>query len=112
MAVTAAVPRNVLTNGLGRWRRTMYNVSQYDRMHQITVYLLGWGEQRKSDLFPSASALCPNARMTTTSLLSARMALHFASTLPILTHSLTHALSHRKQFLGVCFSFTHTSLCG
>jgi hypothetical protein len=53
----------------------MYNVPQYDRMHQITVYLVGWGgDQCKSDSFPSASALSPNARMTTTSLLSARIA--------------------------------------
>jgi hypothetical protein len=55
----------------------MYNVSQYDRMHQITVYLLGLGgaAQRKSDSFPTgASALSPNARMTATSLVSARIA--------------------------------------
>src|SRR6267154_5868550 len=51
-----------------------YNLSQIDRMHQITVSLLGWGEQRKSNSFPSASALSLNARMTTTSLLNARIA--------------------------------------
>ena len=41
----------------------------------------------------------------------------FASTLPVLLFLplLTHALSplaHHKHFFGVCFSSTHSSLCG
>ncbi|KAI0246237.1 1-3-beta-glucan synthase [Lactifluus subvellereus] len=33
-----------LTNALERWRQAMDNMSQYDRMRQIALYLLCWGE--------------------------------------------------------------------
>ena len=49
-------------------------MSQYDRMHQTSLYPLAGENQRKSDSFPRASALSSNARMTITALLIARIA--------------------------------------
>ena len=33
-----------LTSALDRWRQAMHNMSQYDRLRQIALYLLCWGE--------------------------------------------------------------------
>ena len=33
-----------LDNALNRWRQAMNNMSQYDRLRQIALYLLCWGE--------------------------------------------------------------------
>jgi hypothetical protein len=36
-------PRESLTSALEHWRQAMNNMSQYDRMHQIALYLLSMG---------------------------------------------------------------------
>lgn len=41
-----------LTSALDRWRQAMNNMSQYDRMRQIALYLLCWGEAAQVRFVP------------------------------------------------------------
>ena len=41
-----------LTSALERWRQAMNNMSQYDRMRQIALYLLCWGEAAQVRFMP------------------------------------------------------------
>lgn len=41
-----------LTGALERWRQAMNNMSQYDRMRQIALYLLCWGEAAQVRFVP------------------------------------------------------------
>jgi 1,3-beta-glucan synthase subunit FKS1, domain-1 len=41
-----------LTSALERWRQAMNNMSQYDRMRQIALYLLCWGEAAQVRFVP------------------------------------------------------------
>jgi 1,3-beta-glucan synthase len=41
-----------LTSALERWRQAMNNMSQYDRMRQIALYLLCWGEAAQVRFIP------------------------------------------------------------
>ncbi|KAK7680380.1 1,3-beta-D-glucan synthase [Cerrena zonata] len=49
-------PKNVheksLNSALDRWRQAMNNMSQYDRMRQIALYLLLWGEAAQVRFVP------------------------------------------------------------
>jgi hypothetical protein len=50
--VAAIIPRKSLTSALERWRQAMNNMSQYDRMRQIALYLLCWGEAAQVRFVP------------------------------------------------------------
>lgn len=41
-----------LESALGRWRQAMNNMSQYDRLRQIALYLLCWGEAAQVRFVP------------------------------------------------------------
>ena len=41
-----------LTGALERWRQAMNNMSQYDRMRQLALYLLCWGESAQVRFVP------------------------------------------------------------
>ncbi|KAG6889590.1 1,3-beta-D-glucan synthase [Termitomyces sp. Mi166 len=41
-----------LNNALERWRQAMHNMSQYDRLRQIALYLLLWGEAAQVRFVP------------------------------------------------------------
>src|SRR4051812_28853326 len=42
--VKGAGGKKSLDSALNRWRNAMNNMSQYDRLRQIALYLLCWGE--------------------------------------------------------------------
>ncbi|KAJ7216464.1 1,3-beta-glucan synthase [Mycena pura] len=44
----------VLNTALERWRQAMHNMSQYDRLRQIALYLLIWGESAQVRFCPEA----------------------------------------------------------
>ncbi|KAG6849623.1 1,3-beta-D-glucan synthase [Arthromyces matolae] len=45
-----------LNNALDRWRQAMHNMSQYDRLRQIALYLLLWGEAAQVRFVPECLA--------------------------------------------------------
>lgn len=47
-----------------RWKTRMNRMSQHDRVRQIALYLMCWGEATRSVLCPSVSALSSSAQMT------------------------------------------------
>jgi 1,3-beta-glucan synthase len=41
-----------LDSAMGRWRQAMHNMSQYDRLRQVALYLLCWGEAAQVRFVP------------------------------------------------------------